>query len=178
MRVLDVGSGRGRLRELLPHDWLWLGLDSSSTQLRNTQGPVVCGTATHLPFKARSFDVIAALWMLYHLEEPIVAIREAHRVLADGGLFVASSTRRDDSPEVQPAREPTTFDAEDAPNIVGEVFEDIEIDAWDQPMFTLPDRRAVREYLISRMADPSIADGVRTPVTITKRGCLVWGRKG
>ena len=44
-------------------------------------------------------------------------------------------------------------------------------------MFTLPDRDSVREYLVSRMADPLLADNVETPVTITKRGCLVWGRK-
>jgi hypothetical protein len=31
--------------------------------------------------------------------------------------------------------------------------------------------------LTSRMADPAFADTIETPVTITKRGCIVWGRK-
>jgi hypothetical protein len=78
---------------------------------------------------------------------------------------------------VQPPDEPSTFDAEDAPEIVGSVFGDIEVETWDEPMLTLADRDAVRRYLRSRMADPALADNVETPVRVTKRGCIVWGRK-
>ena len=175
--VIDVGSGHGRLGDLLGAGVRYLGIDRSPGQIARSSQPAALADATRLPIRDKSAGAVAALWMLYHLDDPIAAIREAHRVLRPGALFVASASRRDDSPEVQPSREPTTFDAEEAPEIVGRVFDEIEVEAWDEPMFTLPDRAAVRQYLSSRMANPDLADSVKTPVTITKRGCLVWGRK-
>jgi SAM-dependent methyltransferase len=175
--VIDFGSGHGRLGDLLGADVPYLGIDRSPCQISRSTQPAALADATQLPIRDESAGAVAALWMLYHLREPVQAIREAHRVLRPGGLFVASTSRRDDSPEVQPPQAPTTFDAEEAPAIVGEVFGKVEMQTWDRPMFTLPDRDSVREYLLSRMADPVLADNVETPVTITKRGCLVWGRK-
>ncbi|HEY8768401.1 MAG TPA: class I SAM-dependent methyltransferase [Dehalococcoidia bacterium] len=175
--VIDVGSGHGRLGDLLGSDVRYLGIDLSPSQVSRSTQPVVMADAQLLPVRDDSAGAVAALWMLYHIEDPLVVIREAYRVLRRGGLFVASTSRRDDSPEVEPSSEPTTFDAEEAPAIVGAVFAEIEVEAWDAPMFTLPDRDSVREYLTQRLADPALADNIETPVTITKRGCLVWGRK-
>ena len=175
--VIDVGSGYGKLGDELKDRERYLGIEQSLTQVTRSTQPVVMGDANHLPIRDESAGAVAALWMLYHLDDPIVAIREAHRVLKPGGLFVASTSRRDDSPEVQPMQNATTFDADDAPAIVGQVFAGIEVETWDTPMLTLPDRDAVRLYLTSRMADPALADNVRTPVTVTKRGSIVWGRK-
>lgn len=176
--VIDVGGGRGRLRPFLPDSVNWVGVDLSPTQLRDAPGPVVRGDATRLPVRSGSVDAVTSLWMLYHLAEPRRAIAEAHRVLKPGGVFVACTTRRDDSSEVMPPRPPTTFDAEEAPAIVREVFGCIdEVEAWDEQMLELPDRESVCRYLISRFADPALADAVPTPVRVTKRGCLVWARK-
>ncbi|MEO8458749.1 MAG: class I SAM-dependent methyltransferase [Chloroflexota bacterium] len=175
--VIDIGSGRGRLAEQLKGGARYLGLDMSPTQVAHTKLPVALGDANHMPVRDASAGVVAALYMLYHLDEPLLAIREAHRVLKPGGLFVACSPARNDSPEVQPEQEPSTFDAEDAPAIVREVFDDVEVDAWDAPMLTFETRDALRLYLTSRLADPALADNVALPVTVTKRGCIVWGRK-
>jgi SAM-dependent methyltransferase len=175
--VIDVGSGYGRSGDELKGGTRYLGIEMSLTQISRSTQPVVRGDANRLPIRDGSVGAVAALWMLYHLDDPVLAIREAHRVLKVGGLFVASTSRRDDSPEVQPAQERTTFDSEEAADIVGAVFEEVEVHTWDAPMLTLPDRNAVRLYLRSRMADPALADKVETPVTVTKRGCVVWGRK-
>ncbi len=175
--ILDIGCGRGRLAKALPPAANWIGIDPSPAQLAEAPHPVVRGDACHVPVRSGSMGAVAALWMLYHLEQPLDAIREAYRVLRPGGLFVACTTRRDDSPEVMPPQRPTTFDAEDALEIVSRVFRDIDIDAWDEPMIVLKDRESVRDYLVGRFVDPSLADRVTTPVTVTKRGCLIWARK-
>ena len=98
-------------------------------------------------------------------------------MLRPGGLFVACTSRRDDSPEVMPPQPASTFDAEEAPALVAGVFGDVEVESWDEPMFTLADREAVRDFLINQLGDPRLIDCVHTPVTVTKRGCLVWARK-
>jgi SAM-dependent methyltransferase len=175
--IIDVGSGYGRLGGELKGSMRYLGIEMSPTQISRATQPVVMADANHLPIRNEAAGAVAALWMLYHLDDPLVAIREAHRVLKPGGLFVASTSRRDDSPEVQPMQDATTFDAEEAPAIVGQVFADIEVETWDAPMLALPDRDSVRLYLSSRLADPALADNVQTPVTVTKRGSIVWGRK-
>ena len=42
-----------------------------------------------LPFGDAQFDVVAAMWMLYHVPDLDRALAEIRRVLRPGGLFVA-----------------------------------------------------------------------------------------
>jgi SAM-dependent methyltransferase len=42
-----------------------------------------------LPFADGAFDVVAAMWMLYHVPDLDQALSEVRRVLRPGGLFVA-----------------------------------------------------------------------------------------
>jgi SAM-dependent methyltransferase len=143
----------------------------------------VLGDAQELPFRTASFAAVAALYFLYHLAEPELALREAHRVLQPGGLFVVATPSRDNDPEFADfvPTKPTTFDAEGAPETVASVFMEIEVERWDGPFITLPDRDAVTEYLFGRGVErpegQEIARNVEVPLKVTKRGCLVWGRK-
>ncbi|MFI6904030.1 class I SAM-dependent methyltransferase [Nonomuraea sp. NPDC050394] len=177
-RVLDVGCGDGNLRAESPQV---VGLDGSMTMLRAHPAPRVLGEAAALPFRDGSFDAVTAVNMLYHLADPLLAIREARRVLRPGGLFVAVTPSRADSPELAGVWRPaaTTFDAEEAPALVGEVFERVEVESWDAPLVTLGDRAAVRDYLVARFVGPADAEErasrVRTPLTLTKRGAYVYG---
>jgi SAM-dependent methyltransferase len=137
-----------------------------------------------LPFPDATFGAVAALYMLYHLQDPGRAIAEAYRVLRPGGLFVAVAPGRFDSPEVQHLMEPeppATFDAELAPELLGRYFGAVEVDAWDGPDITLPDADALRRYLIGRGLPRALAAERCTlmpfPLPITKRGAIVYGRK-
>jgi len=44
---------------------------------------------TALPFQDAGFDVVTAMWMLYHVADLPRALAEVRRVLRPGGLFVA-----------------------------------------------------------------------------------------
>jgi SAM-dependent methyltransferase len=65
---------------------------------RPSLGPKIQASATLLPFPDDVFDAAVAVNVLYHLAQPLAAIRGAHRVLRPGGLFVAAAPSRHDSP--------------------------------------------------------------------------------
>ncbi len=184
--VLDIGCGDGALRMALAPSWRWAGLDEDEPLLRTAGHPGAVADAANCPVRDSSFGAVAALWMLYHLDDPMLAIAEARRALRPGGLFVTCTTARDDSPELfeffgHPDRTP--FDAEEAPGTVAGVFgaERVAVDSWDGPFTVLPDREAVATYLrgrgISVERAAEVASSVATPFTVTKRGVLVWARK-
>ena len=185
-RVLDVGCGQGKLIGLLRDRSIpTVGLDASPAMLKAASGPRVFADARMLPFRANTFGGAAALYMLYHLEDPVQAVAECHRVLSPGGLFAVCAPSMYDSPELQSVLPgfgvPSTFDSENAPEIVGSVFGEIEIDAWDGPYVHLPDREALALYLRGRRLSPAAAgralDAIDTPLTLTKRGAIIFARK-
>ena len=184
--VLDIGCGQGKLIGLLRGRRVpVVGLDASPAMLKAASGARVFGDARVLPFRSDVFGGAAVLYMLYHLEDPVRAVAESHRVLRPGGLFAACAPSMYDSPELQSVLPgygvPSTFDSENAPEIVGSVFGEIEIDAWDGPYVRLPDREALILYLRGRRLTSSAAerasDAIDTPLTLTKRGAVIYARK-
>jgi SAM-dependent methyltransferase len=154
--VLDVGCGEGELARHLP-DGAWVGVDSSPTMLAEAPGPVVEADAAALPFADGSFGLLAL-------------------------LAVAAPSRRD-SPELAHVlpRGPLTFDAELAPELIGERFDELEVRRWDAPLLHLPRRGDVRDYLLGKGVDPdraaAAAGGLEVPLHVTKRGALVFARR-
>ena len=91
-RVLDIGTGVGTLlpalREAAPAA-LVAGIDRSPGMIAHASAdfPRLVTDATCLPFLDGAFDVAVAAFMLFHLPDPAAGLREAHRVLADGGVL-------------------------------------------------------------------------------------------
>ncbi|HEU4733524.1 MAG TPA: bifunctional 2-polyprenyl-6-hydroxyphenol methylase/3-demethylubiquinol 3-O-methyltransferase UbiG [Kofleriaceae bacterium] len=101
-RVLDLGCGGGFLANYLAergHDVV--GIDSTAENLtiarahdRTGRVRYEVGDACALRFPPASFDVVCALDLLEHVEDPERVIAEAGRVLAPGGLFVFHTFNR------------------------------------------------------------------------------------
>jgi SAM-dependent methyltransferase len=184
--VLDLGCGEGRFT--FPARQMGIAtiaLDLSATMLASIPEPRVQGDARRLPFPGNTFGGIVALYMLYHLLDPSEAVAEIHRVLRPGGLFVACAPSRYNDPELSVVlgpQPPMTFDAENGPEIVARSFKIVQVDRWDTPCLHLPDHEALHLYLRSRHLCPAdmerALNQVTTPITLTKRGALIYGRKG
>lgn len=82
-RVLEVGCGRGRFQHLVPN---WFGIDLAEEAGREVRKPFAAATATALPFKGFSFDVVWSIHALEHVAGAEGALAEILRVLKPGGL--------------------------------------------------------------------------------------------
>src|SRR6267142_3032066 len=93
-RVLEVGCGTGcDLLQFAEHGALAVGIDITPEHLRlarervRDRARVVHGDATHIPFKAASFDYVYSHGVLHHLDHPRRMVEELFRVLRPGGRF-------------------------------------------------------------------------------------------
>jgi SAM-dependent methyltransferase len=93
--VLEVGCGTGAFAERVAAekpDATIVATDQSErfvelTAARGVEARVA--DVQDLPFPDDSFDVVAALWMLYHVPDLDRGLAELRRVLRPGGLLVA-----------------------------------------------------------------------------------------
>jgi SAM-dependent methyltransferase len=173
--TLDIGCGEGRLASILADGVTWIGVDSSPAQLaENPYRPLVRADMRALPFRDGAFAEVTHLWCLYHLDDPVVAIGEAARVLRADGRYYASTSARDNDPEIMfEGYPPSSFDAEEAVSIVSSVFPKVEGQWWDRAFFPLETRDEVRAYCRHTCIPAERAEETRLPLWLTKRGVLV-----
>lgn len=103
-RVLDVGCGDGSYSILAAQRGAHVvGVDLSFGMLESAQRRAkACGvcvqwcqaSAESLPFPSGSFDVVMAVTLLCFVKEPLLAAREASRVLRLGGSLVVGELGR------------------------------------------------------------------------------------
>lgn len=67
-----------------------VGMDISLDAIKENKAfkVYVVGNALKLPFKDKSFDVVVSQWMMEHIKEPEIVIKEFYRVLKKGGSLV------------------------------------------------------------------------------------------
>ena len=98
-RLLDIGTGTGRVLELLaPRVRQGLGIDASKAMLALARARLSDQHFAHcavrladmyrLPLSDRSFDTVVLQMVLHHAEDPTGAVQEATRVLAPGGRLL------------------------------------------------------------------------------------------
>lgn len=89
--VLDLGCGRGGLVEQLRHPLAQMvGVDPDALSLREHRLalPRAAAFSDGLPFRAASFDLVFASWLLEHLQRPLATFTQISRVLKPGGVFI------------------------------------------------------------------------------------------
>lgn len=87
LRLLDVGCGEKPYRPwFAPYCASHVGVDGYPGAAVDFVAP-----AEALPFPDHSFDVAVCTQVLQHTEDPGLVVREIHRVLAPGGLCLAST---------------------------------------------------------------------------------------
>jgi SAM-dependent methyltransferase len=101
-RVLDIGGHQGRLRHYLndsavsfyisvdPFISVFEGIESHTNLLKAYPSLLkpcnfLACHAEYLPFETRSFDFVHMRSVLDHFQDPYLALREAYRVLVEGG---------------------------------------------------------------------------------------------
>ncbi len=93
--VLDIGCGAGMLTNALSlagHTVYGIDLSSKSLKIAKQYDLTrkvhyQAANAYSLPFPEEQFDVVCAMDLLEHVEEPSLVLSEASRVLKKGGLF-------------------------------------------------------------------------------------------
>jgi ubiquinone/menaquinone biosynthesis C-methylase UbiE len=97
--VLDAGCGTGNLSlKLAPNNYV-TAVDFSQKMLqiakqKLTNCPNVTlkqGDVTSLDFNEKTFDIVVSVNVLYNLDDPQGAIKEAYRVLKEKGVFITSN---------------------------------------------------------------------------------------
>lgn len=130
--VLEVGSGQANLSLLLAEEGRWaVALDRDYRALvyaakKHQTGAFagVAGDATRLPFGDGALQAVLAMELLEHLPAPEQALREIRRVLAPGGLLVATTPNGDFFRETLPsyAHRPADLTASAAADAEGHLF--------------------------------------------------------
>lgn len=94
-RILEVGAGEGEIARTLASRYPDAGitiLDLPDPELagewKSLDATATHGDAGHLPFPDRTFDLVLAIEVLEHVEEPDAALREIARV-ARGAVVVS-----------------------------------------------------------------------------------------
>ena len=105
-RVLDIGTGTGRLLELLaPHVRAGLGVDASRAMLALARARLARPGLGHLSVRqadmyslplAHRYDLVVMQMVLHYAEDPAAALLEAARAMAPGGMLVVVDLARHD----------------------------------------------------------------------------------
>ncbi len=93
-RLIEIGSGLGHLLTLLSEQFDCYGIDiayyaAQQTRKNAADATAMVASADQLGvFANHSFDVIVALHLVEHLEDPQAALQHMHRMLVPSGLLL------------------------------------------------------------------------------------------
>ena len=162
-RLLDIGTGTGRVLELLaPRVREALGVDASKAMLALARARLSAAEFAHcavrladmyrLPLADRSFDTVVLQMVLHHAEDPAGAVLEATRVLVPGGRLLVIDLAEHDRTEVTAKLAHRWAGFSDA--AINRMFMDAGVE-WADPV-TIPGPLSVRIWPACRLRTASI----------------------
>ncbi|MDT3728920.1 methyltransferase domain-containing protein [Streptomyces sp. DSM 41972] len=175
--LLDVGCGTGEFLHSLAdarHGGQLTGVDTSADAVQATQSAsgveAWCATATELPFSDAVFDCVTARHMLYHVDDPALAVTEAQRVLRAGGQFAATVNHREVAPRTMNLVRSVVQDAglsthaeltndihsDTLPLLVEEVFGNVAIQRFDNALL-FPGAEDLASYAVALLSFCGVA---------------------
>ncbi|MEV6138290.1 class I SAM-dependent methyltransferase [Nocardia sp. NPDC051990] len=157
--LADIGCGDARFLAHLAgggHQGALVGIDTSPAMVAAANAVPrvrgVFGSADRIPFDDNSFDVLTARHMLYHLPNPVAALREFRRTTKPGGRVAVVVNHPGTHPhttELVAAHAATygldvadavTVDSDTLPALMSEVFGEVRIQRSDNALvFDTPD---------------------------------------
>jgi ubiquinone/menaquinone biosynthesis C-methylase UbiE len=91
-RVLDVGAGRGRYRDLFLHcEYKAQNFGQEPSSVGHDTALDYESHITAIPVPDASFDVVLGTEVLEHVPEPIPAVQEMSRILRPGGMLIVKA---------------------------------------------------------------------------------------
>jgi SAM-dependent methyltransferase len=191
-RVLDVGCGSAAFwranADRIDPSWLLTLTDLSPGMIESARAALgeraeyVVADAQELPFADRSFDVVVATHMLYHVPDRPKALAEFARVLVPGGVVHAATNGLDHLRELRDLVGPEwsfnrivdEFTLENGAEQLGEVFVDVRVERFDSGL-AVTEVEPVLAYVRSSSFYPGgslerVRDEVET--AIQRDGCF------
>ena len=168
-RLLEVGSGLGRFAERLVRELTAdvVAVDLSPRMAELTRGRGIearVADVQDLPYADGEFDVVVANWVLYHVPDLDLALREVARVLRPSGRLVAATFGEDHLHELWKLLDNVHvaalgFSRESASESLLRRFASVERrDADGVTVF--PDRASVRRYVAATISGSHLAERV------------------
>jgi ubiquinone/menaquinone biosynthesis C-methylase UbiE len=189
--IADIGCGNGEyLAELgrRGHRGRALGVDMSAGMLHSARSrgfgaALLAGDATALPLAESGCDVALAMHMLYHVPDPLTAVRELRRVTRDGGQVLIVLNGDDHLRELRDlialaladsglgTKEPVPFDRinlDDGRALVSQVFASVHRHDFVSEL-RLPGSEPIVRYVRSTFIAHSAAEPERLVAAVTRR---------
>lgn len=91
-KILDIGCSEGNMRNALPADTEYWGIEPIIEPSLSYPFPLFRGVGEYLPFKDCFFDGVSIISTLDHTIEPVRVLQESYRVLKHDGILGIMNT--------------------------------------------------------------------------------------
>jgi SAM-dependent methyltransferase len=177
-RVLEIGCGPGelaaRIAAELDAEVIAVDIAPRMVELARSRGvDARVGDVQSLPFDDASFDVAAAVWMLYHAPDVDGAVAELARILQPGGRLIAVTNGARHLRELRAllglGPHELAFSAENGEEFLRRHFG--HVTRTDVPgLIRFPDRRALVGYIEAASTfgyDPDAVPEIEFPLDVS-----------